>query len=65
MILFLQIFISTNLPAHMGNPIIRFKTRNKYYAVLSFLQRKRKVVTDTDGCNENRAELEQNKRAQG
>lgn len=29
MILFLQIFISTNLPAHTDNPL-RFKTRNKY-----------------------------------
>jgi len=54
MILFIQISISTNLPAHTDNPI-RFKTRNKYYAVLRFLQRKRMVVTDTDRCNENRA----------
>lgn len=38
MILSLQIFISTNLPAHIDNPI-RFKTRIKYYAVLRFLQR--------------------------
>lgn len=29
MILFLQIFISTNLPAHTDNPL-RFNTRNKY-----------------------------------
>lgn len=29
MILFFQIFISTNLPAHTDNPL-RFKTKNKY-----------------------------------
>lgn len=39
MILFLRIFISTNLPIHTDNPI-KFKSRNKYYAVLRWYRGK-------------------------
>lgn len=67
MILFLQIFISTNLPAHTDNPL-RFKTRNKY-AVLrekrrekSAKRRNRKWSQIVTG-NGNREELGENKRA--
>lgn len=68
MILFLQIFISTNLPAHTDNPL-RFKTRNKY-AVLREKEaevckkEEQKTVTNTDRGNGNRAELGENKRAE-
>lgn len=52
MILSLPVFISTNLPAHLDNPIT-FKARNRYDAIVRVLQRKREVVKDTDRCNEN------------